>query len=157
MPVAVPVHGTRFIMVTDTKRTKSRSTRAGGKDATIKISHQRCRHNAKSTWPEYRQQFNSGAPALDSLVSSDVSAHATRIGFHKSGGKPPGNPTTGILGHPGGVWPTFRSRPRRGGRKSGISHTRTYVRQPPVSRHGEARVTVSALRSGADIHLMVPE
>ncbi len=100
MPVAEPVHGTRSIMVTDTKWKTSHPTCAGGKEAAMKVSHQRRRHSAKSTWPEYRQQFNGGAPALDSLISSDVSAHATRIGFHKSGGKPPGNPTTGLLSYP---------------------------------------------------------
>jgi hypothetical protein len=57
----------------------------------MQVSHQRCRQNADSTWPEYWQQFNSGAPALNSLISSDVSAHAARIGFHKRGGKLLGN------------------------------------------------------------------
>jgi hypothetical protein len=87
MPVAEPVHGTRFIMFTDTKWKTSRSTCPGGKDAAMKVSHQRRRYNANPTWPEYPQQFNGGAPALNSLISSDVSAHAPRIGFHKRGDK----------------------------------------------------------------------
>ncbi len=91
MPVAEAVHGIRFIMFTDAKWKKSHSTCPGCKDAVMQVSHQRCRHNANSRWPEYRQQFNSGAPALNSLISSDVSAHATRIGFHQRGGKLPGN------------------------------------------------------------------
>ena len=90
MPVAEPVHGTRFIMVTDTKWKTSHATCPGGKDGPMKVSHQRCRHIANSTWPEYGQQFNGGAPALNLLISGDVSAHATRIGFHKRGGKLPG-------------------------------------------------------------------
>ena len=87
MPAAEAVHGIRFIMFTDTKWKKSHSTCPGCKDAAMQVSHQRRRHNPNSRWPEYRQQFNSGAPALNSLISSDVSAHATRIGFHKRGGK----------------------------------------------------------------------
>jgi hypothetical protein len=91
MPAAEAVHGIRFIMFTDTKWKKSHSTCPGSKDAAMQVSHQRRRHNPNSRWPEYRQQFNSGAPALNSLISSDVSAHATRIGFHKRGGKLLGN------------------------------------------------------------------
>jgi len=91
MPVAEAVHGISFIMFTDTKWKKSHSTCPGCKDAATQVSHQRRRHNPNSRWPEYRQQFNSGAPALNSLISSDVSAHATRIGFHKRGGKLLGN------------------------------------------------------------------
>ncbi len=59
----------------------------GRKDAATQVSHQRRRHISNSNWLEYRQQFNSGAPALNLLISSDVSAHATRIRFHKRGGK----------------------------------------------------------------------
>ncbi len=51
----------------------------GCKDAAMQVSHQLRRQNSNSNWLEYRQQFNSGAPALNSLISSDVSAHATRI------------------------------------------------------------------------------
>ena len=58
----------------------------------MQVSHQRRRHNANSTWPEHRQQFNSGAPALNSLISSDVLAHETRIGYQQRGGKLLGNP-----------------------------------------------------------------
>ena len=90
MPVAEPVHGTGYIRVTDRKWRTSHSTCPGGKDAPLKVSHHRCRHTANATWPEYPQQFNGGAPALDLLLGSDVSAHATRIGFHTRGGKPRG-------------------------------------------------------------------
>ena len=103
MPVAEAVRGIRFVMFTDTKWKKSHSTCPGCKDAAMQVSHQRRRHNANSTWPEYRQQFNSGAPALNSLISSDVSAHATSIGFHKRGGKVLGNGfglIPGVLGGP---------------------------------------------------------
>ncbi len=79
MPVAEAVHGIRFIMFTETKWKKSHSTCPGCKDTAMQVSHQRRRHNANSTWPEHRQQFNSGAPALNSLISSDVLAHETRI------------------------------------------------------------------------------
>ncbi len=92
MPVAEAVHGIRFIMFTDTKWKKSHSMCPGCKDAAMQVSHQRRRHNANSTWPEHRQQFNSGAPALNSLISSDVLAHETRIGYQQRGGKLLGNP-----------------------------------------------------------------
>ncbi len=91
MPVAGAVHGIRVVMFTDTKWKKSHSTWPGCKDATMQVSYQRRRHNANSIWLEYPQQFNSGAPALNSLVSGDVSAHATRIDFHKRDGKLFGN------------------------------------------------------------------
>ena len=91
MPVVEAVHGIRFIIFTDTKWKKSHSTCPGCKDAAMQVSHQRRHYNANSKWPEYRQQFNSGAPALNSLISSDVSAHAMRISFHKRGGKLLGN------------------------------------------------------------------
>ncbi len=91
MPVAEAVHGIRFIMFTDAIWKKSYSTCPGCKDAAMQVSHQRRRYNPNSIWPEYRQQFNSGAPALNSLISGDVSAHPTKIGFHKRGGKLPGN------------------------------------------------------------------
>ncbi len=100
MPVAEAVHGIRFIVFTDTEWKKSHLTCPGCKDAAVQVSHQRRRHNANSTWPEYRQQFNSGAPALYSLISSNVSAHATRISFHKRGGK--------LLGNGFGLIPDFR-------------------------------------------------
>ena len=51
----------------------------GRKDAATQVSQQRRRQNSNSNWLEYRQQFNSGAPALNSLIFSDVSAHATGI------------------------------------------------------------------------------
>ena len=92
MPVAEAVHGISFIMFTDTKWKKSHSTCPGCKDAAMQVSHQRRRHNANSTWPEHRQQFNSGAPALNSLISSDVLAHETRIGYQQRGGKLFGKP-----------------------------------------------------------------
>ncbi len=61
-------------------------------DAAAQVSHQHCRDNANLAWLEYRQQFNSGAPALDLLISSDFPAHATRIGFHNRGCKLPETP-----------------------------------------------------------------
>ncbi len=84
-------HGIRFIMFTDRKWKKLDLTCPGCQDAAMQVSHQRRRHNANPTWPKYRQQFNSGAPALDSLISGDVSAHAMRIGVHNRGGKLLGN------------------------------------------------------------------
>ena len=89
--MAEAVHGIRFIMFTDTKWKKSHPMCPGGKDTATQVSHQCRRHNANSNRLEYQQQFNSGAPALNSLISSHISAHAMRIRFHKRGGKLLGN------------------------------------------------------------------
>ena len=51
-------------------------------------SQQRRRHDANLLWPESGEQFSKGAPALDLLLSGDVSTHAARIGFANEAGKP---------------------------------------------------------------------
>jgi TolB-like protein/class 3 adenylate cyclase/Flp pilus assembly protein TadD len=59
-------------------------------DAALQARHQGRRQDPKPARPEFGQQLDRGAPALDLLVSRDVSAHRTRIGICGPAGKPPG-------------------------------------------------------------------
>ncbi len=54
------------------------------------MRHQGHRHGAKHAWPEFRQQFDRGAPALDLLLFGYVPAHGARIGIYRPAGKPRG-------------------------------------------------------------------
>ena len=61
----------------------------------MQARHQRRRRGPKHARPEFRQQFDRGAPALDLLVSGDVSAHGARIGVRRRAGKPLGKAAEG--------------------------------------------------------------
>lgn len=62
----------------------------GRGDAPMQARHQRRRQAPKHAWPEFRQQRDRGAPALDLLVSGEVSAHGARLGICRPAGKPLG-------------------------------------------------------------------
>jgi hypothetical protein len=45
------------------------------------MTGQECGHTASQPWFEFCQQLDKCAPAFDSLVCGNVSAHGARIGF----------------------------------------------------------------------------
>ncbi len=98
------------------RRRNSNSAPASQVNAAMQASRQRRHHDANPTWLEPRQQFDEGAPALDSLISGDVPAHGARIGNCTRAGKP--------LGEPGQMPPRRRVR---GG-------SRDELRKPPRRR-----------------------
>ena len=69
MPVAEAVQGFTFI---DAKWKKSHPICPGGKDAATQVGHQRRHHDANFNWLEYRQQFNSSAPGVVTLIGFRV-------------------------------------------------------------------------------------
>ena len=76
--------------VAGTGRKELRAAPDGRVDAAMQARHQRRRHAPEHAWLKFRQQLDRGAPALDLLVSRDVSAHGARLGLRRPAGKPLG-------------------------------------------------------------------
>ena len=84
---SAPCSPSRSPYVAGTGRKELRAAPDGRVDAAMQARHQRRRHAPEHAWLKFRQQFDRGAPALDLLVSRDVSAHGARLGICTRGGK----------------------------------------------------------------------